>query len=436
MNFHASSIASLPPTKRTAVLNNLTDAEVAYLLHDWEFWARPEQLPPESAWRIWAIIAGRGFGKTRTGGEWIRDQVKQGFALCNLIGATADDARDIMIEGESGILAICPRGERPKYVVSKRQLIWPNGAQSLIFTADEPDRLRGKQHMKLWCDEVASWRYQEEAWDQAMFGLRLGSDPQAVVTTTPKPTKVIRNLLALSKQEKPEYRVVITGGSTYDNRANLAPGFVQELIQIYEGTRLGRQELYAELLEDVPGALWNRDLLEHNRVSKAPELKLVGVAIDPAVTATDESNETGIIVGGVGENGHGYVIEDGSGRYSPEAWAARAIRAYHIHEANAIIAEVNNGGDLVRSVIFNKDSTVRYEAVRATRGKYTRAEPVAQLYEQGKIHHVGVFGNLEDQMCTWVPGEVSPDRIDALVWLMTKLMLVGKRRKSPGSFQG
>lgn len=370
-------------------------------------------------------MAGRGFGKTRTGAEWVRSQIRHGFSLVNLIGATADDARDIMVEGESGILAICPVEERPEYIASKRQLKWPNGAKSLIFTADEPERLRGKQHSKLWCDELASWRYQREAWDQAMFGLRLGFNPQVVVTTTPKPTKVIKDLIALSKEPTGQYRVVITGGSTYDNRANLAPAFVQEIVQRYEGTRLGQQELYARLLEDVPGALWNRDLLEKTRVGKLPELKRVCVAIDPAVTATDDSDETGIIVGGVGEDDHGYVLQDDSGRYSPEGWASRAIRAYHLYEANAIIAEVNNGGDLVKSAILNIDKTVRYRAVRATRGKYTRAEPVAQLYEQGKIHHVGIFSNLEDQMCSWVPGEKSPDRIDALVWLMSDVMNIG-----------
>jgi len=370
-------------------------------------------------------MAGRGFGKTRCGAEWVRDQIRRGFSLVNLIGATADDARDIMVEGESGILAICPTEERPEYIASKRQLKWPNGAKSLIFTADEPERLRGKQHSKLWCDELASWRYQQEAWDQAMFGLRLGFNPQAVVTTTPKPTKVIKSLIALSKESDGKYRVVITGGSTYDNRANLAPAFVHEIVQRYEGTRLGQQELYARLLEDVPGALWNRDLLERTRVGKTPVLKRICVAIDPAVTATSESDETGIIVGGIGEDDHGYVFQDDSGRYSPEGWAERAIRAYHLHEANAIIAEVNNGGDLVKSVILNSDKTVKYEAVHATRGKYTRAEPVAQLYEQGKIHHVGLFPDLEDQMCSWVPGEKSPDRIDALVWLMSKLFNIG-----------
>lgn len=413
-------------SQRAAFLNGLSNDEARWLFNDWRFWARPEQLPPPGDWRVWLVMAGRGFGKTRTGAEWVRNQIRHGFSLVNLIGATADDARDIMVEGESGILAICPREERPEYIASKRQLKWPNGAKSLIFTADEPERLRGKQHSKLWCDELASWRYQREAWDQAMFGLRLGLNPQAVVTTTPKPTKVIKDLLEM-KATDGKYRVVVTGGSTYDNRANLAPAFVQEIVQRYEGTRLGKQEIYARLLEDVPGALWNRDLLEKTRVGTLPALKRVCVAIDPAITLTEDSNETGIVAGGVGEDDHGYVFQDDSGKYSPEGWAARAIRAYHLHEADAIIAEVNNGGDLVRSAVMNIDKTVHYLAVRATRGKYTRAEPVAQLYEQGKIHHVGVFPDLEDQMCSWVPGEKSPDRIDALVWLMTDVMNIGQQ---------
>lgn len=425
MSWSAGYLASLSQSQRLAFLSSLSDDEARFLVYDWRFWARPEQRPPSGDWRVWLVMAGRGFGKTRTGAEWVRELVRRGVSLVNLIGATADDARDIMVEGESGILAICPPEERPEYIASKRQLKWPNGAKSLIFTADEPERLRGKQHAALWCDELASWRYQREAWDQAMLGLRLGRNPQVVVTTTPKPTKVIKDLLEMSRVEGGTYRVVVTGGSTYDNRANLAPAFVQEIVQRYEGTRLGQQELYARLLEDVPGALWTRDMLEKARVSAKPVLKRIGVAIDPAVTATEDSDETGIIVGGVGEDGHGYIFQDDSGRYSPAMWAARAIRAYHLHEANTIIAEVNNGGDLVRSVILNHDAAVKYEAVRATRGKYTRAEPVAQLYEQGKIHHVGVFPELEDQMCSWVPGERSPDRVDALVWLMSKIMNIG-----------
>lgn len=392
-------------------------------------WARPEQIETPGDWQTWLVLAGRGFGKTRTGAEWVRKQIESGKCKrMALVARTAADVRDVMVEGESGILAVCPPWNKPHYEPSKRRLTWPNGAIATTYSADQPDLLRGPQHDGAWEDELASWRY-PEAHDMLMLGLRLGSDPRTVITTTPRPTKTIKELVK-------DKTTVVTGGSTYDNMANLARAFIDKIITKYEGTRLGRQELYAQLLDDVPGALWSRDMLDKHRVSIVPELKLVGVAIDPAVTANEESNETGIIVGGLSEDGHGYVIQDDSGKYTPEGWAAKACRLYHLHEANSIIAEVNNGGDLVRSVILNSDQSVRYEAVRASRGKYTRAEPVAQLYEQGKIHHVGMFGELEDQMCSWVPGDDSPDRIDALVWLMTKLMLVGRRKKDARSFQG
>lgn len=337
--------------------------------------------------------------------------------MVNLIGATVDDARDIMIEGESGILAVCPPGERPEYVISKRRLEWPNGARSLIFTADEPERLRGKQHMKLWADELCSWRY-PEAWHQAMLGLRLGDNPQACVTTTPKPSALLLDLLKHPK-------AVVVTGTTYENRANLAEDFFVDIISQYEGTRRGRQELLAELLSDVPGALWTRKMLDETRVNSAPPaFKRVVVAIDPAVTAGENSDDTGIVVVGIdARTGHGYVLEDLTLRAAPDVWARRAVEAYHRWSADRIVAETNNGGDMVESVIRTVDPTVSLRQVRASRGKYTRAEPVSALYEQGRVHHVGVLPELEDQLCTWVPGEDSPDRLDALVWAVTELML-------------
>jgi len=337
----------------------------------------------------------------------------QDYPLVNLIGATADDARDIMIEGESGILAICPRRERPKYLASKRQLKWPNGAKSLIFTADEPERLRGKQHMKLWADELASWRY-AEAWDQAMFGLRLGNNPQAVVTTTPKPRRIIRDLVA-------DPDAVIVRGSTYENRTNLAQAFLSKIIARYEGTTLGRQELYGEILTDIPGALWHRGLI---KIGDEPEsFQRVVVAIDPAVTSTEASDETGIIVAGrIGETF--YVLEDLSGRYTPEQWARIAVEAYQRWQADRIVGEVNNGGDMIESVIRQVDKQAAYTAVRASRGKAIRAEPIAALYEQGRGTHCAPFSELEDQMCSWTAeADWSPDRMDALVWAGTELML-------------
>jgi phage terminase large subunit-like protein len=337
--------------------------------------------------------------------------------MVNLIGATADDARDIMIEGESGILSVCPNNERPQYKKADRKLEWPNGATSLIFTADEPDRLRGKQHKKLWADEIASWRF-KESWDQAMFGLRLGNSPQAIATTTPRPVSMVKELIA-------DKRNIITRGTTYENRANLAPGFFDYVIQKYEGTRLGRQELLAEVLEDNPDALWSRALIDKLRVSKIPGLVRVVVGVDPEATSTENSAETGIIVAGLGEDKHGYILDDRTITGKPQVWASESVSAYNTHKADRIIGEVNNGGEMIEAVIRTVDPSVSYKAVRATRGKYTRAEPISALYEQGRVHHVGMFADLEDQMCNWVQGNKSPDRMDALVWALTELMDLG-----------
>jgi phage terminase large subunit-like protein len=378
----------------------------------WSKQARPNQIAPAGDWRTWLILAGRGWGKTRTGAEWVRQQVRS-FSLVNLIGATADDARDIMIEGESGILAICPNHERPTYKASSRQLHWPNGARSLIFTADEPERLRGKQHMKLWADELCSWRYQE-SWDQAMLGLRLGSNPQVVVTTTPRPIKIVRDLLASST-------TVVTRGTTYENRSNLAAAFMEQIIAKYEGTRLGRQELNAEVLDDNPGALWKRAELDEYRVLKAPDLTRVVVAIDP--TASTDGDEAGIIAAGLGVDRHFYVLEDASLHASPGGWARAAIALYHKLHADRIVAEINNGGEMVEYTLRTIEKSIPYKSVHASRGKQVRAEPVAALYEQGKCHHVGTFAALEDEQCQWTPGNASPNRMDALVWAATELIL-------------
>ena len=404
---------------RQAFLASLSEKEAAELSYYWPFWARPAQQPPAGDWRVWLILAGRGFGKTRTGAEWVRESVKR-YPLTNIIAPTADDARDIMVEGESGILAICPDNERPTYRGSMRRLEWPNGARTLVFTADEPERLRGKQHMRLWADELASWRY-PEAWDQAMLGLRLGKDPRAVVTTTPKPTALIRMLV---KDET----VTVTGGSTYENRGNLAPAFLERIITRYEGTRTGRQELLAEILDDVEGALWQRQMIENCRVKSAPDMQRVVVAIDPAVTSGEDSDETGIVVAGKGVDGRGYVLADRTCRLSPDGWARRAANAYEEYSADRIVAEVNNGGDMVERVIRTVGHNYSYKAVRASRGKLTRAEPIAALYEQGKVSHVGSFPALEDQMCTYTPDgyDGSPDRVDALVWALTELMVTNR----------
>jgi phage terminase large subunit-like protein len=417
-NSPAQLLASLPEATRLQALKSLTPEQQEELLHDWRFWARPEQLEPPGDWRIWLILTGRGWGKTRTGAEWVRAQVRSGAAgRIALVAPTAADARDVMVEGESGILSIGSEAERPHYEPSKRRLTWPNGAIATLYSAEEPERLRGPQHDAAWCDELAAWRYMDAAWDMLMFGLRLGDNPRAVVTTTPKPKALLKTLLK-------DPHTHATRGSTYDNLPNLAPQFADEIIQRYKGTRLGRQELAGELLEDVEGALWTRAIIDGARVEDAPDLSRIVVGVDPAVTSGEDSCETGIVVAGqCGEDF--YVLADWSGRMTPEQWARRAVNAYHEFSADRVIGEVNNGGDLVESVIRNSDRNVAYSAVHASRGKAKRAEPIEALYEQGRVHHVGQFATLEDQMCSFVPQDAdasnSPDRMDALVWALTDL---------------
>lgn len=429
----------MPLQERQRRLASLTPTEVASLEWNWAaFWARPEQRVPPGDWHVWLVLAGRGFGKTRTGAETVREWARS-FRYVNLIAATSDDARDIMIEGESGILAICPKHERPHYSISKSRLEWPNGARSLIFTADEPERLRGKQHEKIWADEVCAWRY-PESWDQAMFGLRLGKSPQCVVTTTPKPTPLLKDLVSAPTTH-------VTRGSTYDNRANLARQFFDKIIRKYEGTRLGRQELNAEILTDNPRALWNREAIDRDRVAAGPDLRRIVVGLDPNVKnrdlaqlakGSDTLDEAGIVVAGVGDaprgwvppagvadvgQDHYYVIGDRSLDAGPNEWGKAAAKAYHDHKADRIIGEVNNGGDMVEATIRTVDANVSYKAVTASRGKAIRAEPISSLYEQGRVHHVGSFAQLEDEMCDFDPVTTvkSPNRMDALVWALTEL---------------
>jgi len=416
----AERFLALPIDERERRFAKLTDAEADVLAFDWEFWARPNQLIPPGAWIVWLLIAGRGFGKTRVGAETVRVWSRERNYV-NLIGPTAQDARDVMVDGESGILAICPNGERPVYEPSKARLTWPNGARSLIFSADEPERLRGKQHGGLWTDEICAWRYQE-AWDQAMFGLRLGKTPQVVVTTTPKPSKLIRELRLKST-------TVVTRGTSYENKANLAPSVFSDILVKYEGTRLGRQEINAEILEDNPGALWKLSQIEAARVDAAPALQRIVVGVDPSVTSTETSDECGIVAVGIDERypPHLYVLDDRSGIMSPHEWAVAAVTGYHDLKADRIIGETNNGGDMIGSTIYNVDPNVAFTKVTATRGKAVRAEPIAALYEQGRVHHVGAFPLLESQMCQWDPTstERSPDRMDALVWAATELTAQG-----------
>ena len=395
----------------------ITDQQAAQILYDWRYIGRPKQQIPGGNWRIWLIMAGRGFGKTRTGAEYVRMRVAQGKRHIALVGRTVADVRDVMVKGPSGILAVSPTWDRPKYEPSKRSLTWPNGAVAKTYSADKPDQLRGPEHDDAWCDEIAAWRY-PDAWDMLLMGLRRGDNPTVCATTTPRPIPLVKGLLE-------DETVRVTSGSSYENRANLAGAFFDQIVKRYEGTRLGRQELYAELLDDVPGALWQRDVLEKTRVTKIPVMKRVVVALDPAVSSGEQANETGIIVAGLGEDGHGYVLDDVTLRGTPAQWARAAIATYYVHEADRMIAEVNNGGDMIEHTIRTEDNAISFKQVRATRGKVTRAEPVAALYEQRRVHHVGMFGELEDQLCSWVPGDESPDRMDALVWAFTELMLGG-----------
>ena len=412
----AERLAALPGEQLQAAIGTLTDDEAAALLYDWKFWARPSQLPPPGDWRVWLILAGRGFGKTRSGAETTIDRVRRSVSKrVGLIAPTAADARDVMVEGESGILACSPPDFRPLYEPSKRRLTWPNGAVATLFSAEEPDRLRGPQHDFIWADEPAAWKY-PETWDMAMFGLRLGTNPQVVATTTPRPTRLIRDLVA-------DPGTVVTRGTTYENARNLAPAFLTAIVKKYEGTRLGRQELNGEILDDNPGALWSRNVIEALRVREHPPLLRIVVGVDPAVTSDPESDETGIVVAGVDAAGHYYVLADASLQGTPLTWATAVKRVYDQYRADRVVAEKNNGGELVEANLRTVDRTLSYRGVWASRGKQTRAEPISSLYEQGKVHHVGTFPLLEDQMCDWAPdsGDPSPDRMDALVWAITEL---------------
>lgn len=362
-------------------------------------------------------MSGRGWGKTRTGVEWVIDTAKQhpGWRLA-LVARTAADVRDTMVEGESGIMACSSPTFRPEYEPSKRRITWPNGAQATTFSAEEPDALRGPQHHAAWADELASWKYPDDTWDMLQFGLRLGENPRVVVTTTPRPIKLVGTLIG-------DPMTSVTRGSTFENAANLAASQVAKFRARYEGTRLGRQELGGEVLDDVPGALWVRDQIDKLRIKTAPEMARVVVAIDPAATSGEDSDETGIAVVGKGVDGEYYVLADRTCRMSPHGWATRAVTAFDEFKADRIVAEVNNGGEMVELTIRTVRAEAPYTAVHASRGKRVRAEPIAALYEQGKVHHVGCLPELEDQMCTFLPegNEKSPDRVDALVWGLTEL---------------
>jgi phage terminase large subunit-like protein len=415
------------------ILPTLTEPEKAVLNYRWPFWARKSQIAPTGEWNGWLIIAGRGWGKTRVGSEFIRTEVESGRAKrVGLVAETSADGRDVIVEGESGILACSAPWFKPEYEPSKRRVTWPNGAIATLYDAREPDQLRGPQHDLIWFDELAKYRYAEAVFDQAMFGLRLGENPRWVVTTTPRPIALIRRLMV-------QKDVRITRGKSDENLTNIAKSFRANVLERYRGTRLGRQELDAEILDDVPGALWSRRSLDEARLPKAPNLIRIVVGVDPAATGGENANETGIIVAGIDKANVAYVLEDWSIRGSPDQWARRAVAAYRKWDADCLVAECNQGGDMVETVI-QSIANIPVKLVRASRGKYVRAEPISALYEQSRVHHVGTFPELEDQMISFTPERAadrsdgfSPDRVDALVWACTELFpdIVSDRGISP-----
>ena len=414
-------------------MDSLDTGTLLALPYLFEFWAMEHQLPPEGDWRSWVILGGRGAGKTRAGAEWVRSMVEGSLPAAPgrakrvaLIGETYDQVRDVMIFGDSGIMACCPPDRTPTWEASRRRLVWPNGATAQAFSAQDPESLRGPQFDAAWVDELAKWRKAQATWDMLQFALRLGENPQQCVTTTPKNVGVLKSLLA-------NPTTVNTHAATEANRANLADSFLQEVRAKYDGTRLGRQELDGVLMEDAEGALWSRRILDAQRLEKAPEFDRVVVAVDPPTTGHAGSDACGIIVAGVvtqgaPQNWRAYVLEDASvSAASPTMWAQAAIDAMRRWGGDRLVAEVNQGGDMVEAVVRQIDPMVPMKSVHATRGKVARAEPIAALYEQGRVYHVGGFAQLEDQMSLMTAhgfeGSGSPDRVDALVWALHELMI-------------
>jgi phage terminase large subunit-like protein len=449
----AARLAQLPEAQRAELLKNTTPEVAAELLFRWDFWARPEQLAPRGDWLIWVVLSGRGWGKTRTGAEWVRSiacgKTPLAPGKCKriaIVGETAADCRDVLAQGDSGILSVHPKDFRPVYAQSTRSMTWPNGAKAFFYNGTEPDQLRGPQHDAGWVDEIAKYREAQSCWDQLQFGLRLGDRPQQLITTTPRPIPIIRDLVAQSVE--PDSTVIVTRGSTFDNHHNLSASFLEAVEERYGGTRLGRQELGGEIIDDVPGALWTRQVLDGNRrklSDELPAMQHIIVSIDPAAKAskdTDDTSETGIVVVGLGVDGRGYLIDDRSCRLGPAGWAGVAVSAFDYYEGDAIVAEVNQGGDMVEQVIKAVRPSIKVIQVRATRGKVLRAEPISALYAQGRISHVGSFPTLEDQMMQFtafgIEGDEGADRVDALVHGFTELFpsLISKVKQKPRQTSG
>lgn len=421
------------------VLQQLDPKKAEELRYNYRFWARPEQIPPEEGdWNVFLALAGRGWGKTWAGAQWCREQVKLGKRRIMAVAPTNADLERVLVKGESGFLAICWSGDKtykgvhmgyPEWSPTKRTLTWANGATVTFYSSEEPERLRGPQGDAAWLDEMCAWNKDRETYDMLQFCLRLGKHPRIFITTTPKPTKLLRDIVKNPK-------TVVVRGSTFDNAANLADTYIEAVKAQYEGTRLGRQELYAEVLDESAGALWNRAMLEQCEVDVADPVEFaqtlarVVVSLDPAVSSNAESDMTGLVVAGIDINGVCYILEDATERLSPEGWATKAVELYHKYGADRLVYERNQGGDLVKYTLKTVDETVPLKAVHASRGKFARAEPVAALYERGKVKHLRGLDDLETQLTTWEPlGSIgSPDRLDAMVWAVTELALKGIAR--------
>ena len=432
-------LCRLPPAERRAFLAALSADERDMLRWHWRIWARREQLPPPGDWRAWLICAGRGFGKTRAGAEWVREIARDDpEARIALIGASLAETRAIMVEGESGLLACGPPDRRPLFEPSLRRITWPNGAQAFLYSAAEPESLRGPQHSHGWCDEIGKWDMAAEratrTWDNMLMGLRIGARPRVLATTTPRAVALVLRLLreAETEGEAGGGGVAVTRGATYDNALNLPDRFIRSIRRQFAGTALGRQELDGELLAEIEGALWSRALIERCREdSSAEPLARVAIGVDPPASA--RGDECGIVVCGITASGAGKVLADASvAKASPERWARAVAGAARAWKAERVVAEANQGGTMVESVLRAADCHMPIRLVHASRGKAARAEPIAALYEAGRVRHVGLFGRLEDQLCGLMAGGSyegpgrSPDRADALVWALSELML-GRR---------
>lgn len=418
----ADWLASKPSTLRNRILDGLSPNALAALPYLFEVWGRvAHQLPPAGDWSTWVVLGGRGSGKTRTGTEWVRAQVEGDTPLAAgpmrrlaLVAETWEQAREVMVHGDSGLVACSPPDRVPAFVATRRKLVWPNGAEAQLFSAVDPESLRGPQFDGAWCDELAKWRRADDAWDMLQFGLRLGDHPRQVVTTTPKDMPLLHRLLG-------DPQTVVTRAPTGDNRANLADDFVDTITRHYAGTVMGRQEIDGELVLDPDGTLFPRAVFDAARVVKVPAMDRVVVAVDPPASDGEAADECGIVVAGRAGEAF-YVLADVSlGRASPRRWAAAVIAAWHRYDADRIVAEVNQGGDMVVDVLRQVDPAVPVVAVRATRAKTVRAEPVALLYERGLVRHVGYFAELEDQLVSMGTASKSPDRADALVWAIHEL---------------